>query len=116
VLVHEPQEQAEPGPVDGFRDVGTAHVVDHHRTRERREQVPVRREVGGLEVDDDVPAELRDQVDESAVVGGGLRVHQPAHEVEPDAAHAGVVHVGQFRAGDAGPDRRHPTGPVARRP
>ena len=121
VLAHEAQEQRELRAVDGLRHVGSSHVVDDDGRRQRGEEVPAFGEVGGLEVDDDVPAELGDATRRGSVVVVRLGVDEALDEVEPHAAHPGLVQVGELRPAirRAGRSRRRGPGRrplAARRP
>ena len=91
VLVHEFEKQRELGAVDRLRHVRTAHVVDDDGRRQGGEEVPELRQVDRLEVDDDMPVELKDAPRDLDQLVLRREVDQPLDEIEPHAAHARLM-------------------------
>ena len=85
-------------------------MVDDDGGRQGSQEIPAFGEVRGLEVDHDVPAEAGDPLDDAVVVAVGLGIGQAADELEPNAAHPGLVQCGEFVVGDIGAHRRHAAG------
>ena len=77
--------------LDAFLHVRAGHVVEHQRGRQRFEERAHLVEVGVLEIDHDVPAELGDARGDALHHVARRRIDQPLDEVEAHAAHAGVV-------------------------
>ena len=84
-----------PATPDGRRPFSTSGrpmwsstMVVGSALRERRELV----ELGGFEIDDDVPAERRDPLGDAHVAFVRRGVDEPRQEIEAHAAHAGGVH------------------------
>ena len=110
----EVEEGLELGAVWILRDVGATHVVDDEGQRDADEEVAQVDEVGGLEVDDDVPAERGDPLDDPHEVLARSGVDEPLDEVEAHPAHPGLVQLGELAVGHVGPHggdaARHPAG------
>ncbi len=91
--------------VDALGEVGSAHMVDDDRRRQRIEEGDEVGELVRLEIDDDVPAELGDAFGDRDIGLARRRVDQPLDEIEAHAAHAGFVERLQFRIADGRLDR-----------
>ena len=112
VLAHEFEEQRELRAVDRLRHVGAPHVVDDDRRRQGGEEIPELGQIRRLEIDHDMPAELRDAAGDLHQLVLRREVDEPLDEVEAHAAHAGVVQALQLLVAD--PPRRTVATPRAR--
>ena len=90
-------------------------MVDDDRRRQRAEEVLQLRQVGGLEVDDDVPAERCDALRDRRELVGGCGVDQAPHEVEPHPPDPGLVELAQLGVTDIRSDGRDAAGPAVGR-
>ncbi len=88
-------------------------MVDDQRDGQGGEEVLQVRQVGGLEVDDDMPAQRGDLLRDGGQVLLGGGVDEAFDEVEPHPAHTGVVEPAQLGVGDIGADGGDPAGPAA---
>ena len=81
-------------------------MVDDHRGRQRREEVDEFGQVGRLEIDHDMPVMLDNAAGDLDQFVLRREVDQPLDEIEPDAAHTGLVKPLQFRVAHLAPDGR----------
>ena len=93
--------------VHAFLHVRAGHVVEHQRGRQRFQERTHLVEIGVLEIDHDVPAELGDARGDPLHHVLRRGIDQPLDEVEAHALHAGVVQLLQARVGES-PRRRRP--------
>jgi hypothetical protein len=107
VFVHEAKKLPELRSVRVFGDVGASHVIHHHRRLEVGKEVPPLGEVGRFKVDDHVPAERGNALDDAPVVLVRLNVAESLDVVKSNGPHAGFVKNFELFVRDVGRDRRH---------
>ena len=116
--VEQAEQSRDRGAVRPGGQVQPGQVVDDHRDREPPDQVGVPGDIGAVQVDLGVPAQVRDQPDGAPDRGRGRRGSQVREEVQPEAAHPGVVQPLDLGPRGGGPDQRHtavPAGPGGQR-
>ena len=82
-------------------------MVDDDGGRQGGEEVPKLRQIDGLEIDDDVPAELGDAPGDLHQLVFRGEVDQALDEIEADAADAGVMERLKLVVRNAAPHGRH---------
>ena len=90
-------------------------MVDDDGGREGGEEVDQFRQVRRLEIDHDMPVVLDDAAGDLDQFVLRREVDQPLDEIEPDAAHAGLMKPLEFAVGDAASDGRDAARPAPAR-
>ena len=95
------RKRANSGPSTGFVTSGRPMWSTTTVVGRRGEEVDQLRQVRRLEIDDDMPVVLDDAAGDLDQLVLRREVDQPLDEIEPDAAHAGLMKPLEFGVGDA---------------
>ena len=99
--------------IHGLADIRPPHVIHHHRRRQGGDQIADLRQVRGLKVNHDMPAQRGNLLGDGLQVVPRQRIHQALDEVEPRAARARRMQRLQFPLRHLLAHRGHPPGQAA---